>query len=110
MARMACGAGDLEGSRMPAYLVVNSTVTDQAQLDAYLANVGPTLAGRDFKVLVATTSAEAVEGTPAGERLVIMEFPDRAALRDWYDSPEYATVREHRLAGTSGFGVIADGL
>ena len=95
---------------MPAYLVVNSKITDQAKVDEYLAAVGATLTGHECRVLVATTEAEAVEGTPAGERLVVMEFPDRAALRAWYDSPAYADVKKLRLAGTEGFGVIADGL
>ena len=95
---------------MPAYLVVNSTISDQSQLDAYLANVGPTLAGHEFKVLVMTTEAQAVEGEPAGERLVIMEFADEAALRAWYDSPAYAEAKKFRLAAGAGFALIANGL
>ncbi|MCU1503370.1 MAG: hypothetical protein JWM12_2724 [Ilumatobacteraceae bacterium] len=95
---------------MSAYLVVNSKISDQSHLDAYIAAVGPTLTGHDFKVLVATTEAEAVEGSPAGERLVIMEFPDKAALRAWYDSPAYREVKKLRLAAGEGFGVIAEGI
>jgi uncharacterized protein (DUF1330 family) len=95
---------------MSAYLVVNSKVSDQSQLDAYLAVVGPTLAGHQFKVLVLSTEAEAVEGNPPGERLVIMEFPDKAALRAWYDSPAYSEAKKFRLAAGEGFGLIAEGL
>jgi uncharacterized protein (DUF1330 family) len=95
---------------MSAYLVVNSTVSDQSQLDAYMAAVGPTLAGHEFKLLVATTGATAVEGTPAGERLVIMEFADEAALRAWYDSPGYSEVKRLRIAAGDGFALIADGI
>ena len=95
---------------MSAYLVVSSSITDQSKLDAYLDSVGPTLAGHTFKVHVATTEAETVEGTPPGPRLVVMEFPDHAALRAWYDSPEYAPARDLRLAGTDGFAVIAGGV
>jgi uncharacterized protein (DUF1330 family) len=95
---------------MPTYLVVNSKVSDQSQLDAYMAAVGPTLAGHEFKVLALTTTAQAVEGTPPGERLVIMEFADEAALRAWYDSPAYAEVKKFRLAAGEGFALIAEGL
>jgi uncharacterized protein (DUF1330 family) len=94
---------------MSCYLVTNAKITDQAKLDEYQAAVVPTLAGHQFKVLVATADSEAVEGSP-GERTVIMEFPDRAALRAWYDSPAYTEVRKLRLAGTDGNGVIVDGL
>jgi uncharacterized protein (DUF1330 family) len=82
---------------MPTYLVVNSKVSDQSQLDAYMAAVGPTLAGHDFKVLAMTTEAETIEGNPIGERVVILEFADKAALRAWYDSPAYTEVKQFRL-------------
>jgi len=95
---------------MSAYLITNSTVTDQSKIDEYMAAVGATLAGHEFKILVATSDQEVVEGSPAGERTVVMEFADRAALRAWYDSPEYQAVRGLRLAGTDGFGIIVDGL
>jgi|tagenome__1003787_1003787.scaffolds.fasta_scaffold20932543_4 uncharacterized protein (DUF1330 family) len=95
---------------MPAYLVVNAKITDQSQLDQYMAAVGPTLAGHEFKVLVASTENEVLEGSTAGERTVIMEFADRAALHAWYDSPGYAEVRKFRLAGTDGFAIAVDGL
>lgn len=95
---------------MSTFLVVNSKVSDQSQLDAYMAAVGPTLAGHEFKVHVATTEAQAVEGTPVGERLVIMEFPDQAAFRAWYDSPAYTEAKKFRLAAGEGIGLIAEGL
>ena len=99
-----------ETAPMSAYLITNSTVTDQSKIDEYMAAVGATLAGHEFKILVATSDQEVVEGSPAGERTVVMEFADRAALRAWYDSPEYQAVRGLRLAGTDGFGIIVDGL
>ena len=94
---------------MSAYLVVNAKITDQSQLDQYMAAVGPTLAGHEFKVLTVSTDPEVLEGSP-GERTVIMEFADRAALHAWYDSPGYAEARKFRLAGTDGFAIIVDSL
>ena len=94
---------------MPAYLIVNAKITDPAKLDEYMAAVGPSLAGREFKVLAVTTDTEVVEGR-AGERTVLMEFPDREALHAWYDSPEYTAAKQLRLAGTDGIGVIVDGI
>jgi uncharacterized protein (DUF1330 family) len=38
-----------------------------------------------------------------------MEFPDRAAVHAWYDSPGYVEARKFRLAGTDGIGIIVDG-
>lgn len=100
--------GACDAAPMPAYLIVNARITDPSKIDEYMAAVGPTLAGREFKVLAVTTDTEVVEGT-AGERTVVMEFPDREALHAWYDSPEYAAAKQFRLAGTDGMGIIVDG-
>jgi uncharacterized protein (DUF1330 family) len=94
---------------MPTYLIVNATITDQELLDAYHAVVGPTLAGHDVKVRVATDTAQTIEGEPAGPRVIVMEFPDEEAFRAWYDSPAYREVIDLRLKATSGFAVLAPG-
>ncbi len=94
---------------MSCYLIVNASITDQEKLEEYRLAVGPSLAGRDVKVLVSTNEATTLEGEPAGDRAVILEFPDRAALLDWYHSDAYQAVIGLRLAGTSGFAIIAEG-
>jgi uncharacterized protein (DUF1330 family) len=94
---------------MSSYLIVNASITDQGKLDEYRNAVGPTLAGRDVKVLVSTNEATTLEGEPAGARAIVIEFPDRAALLDWYHSDEYQAVIGLRFAATAGFAIIADG-
>ena len=37
-----------------------------------------------------------LEGDWEPHRLVIIEFPDMGSLMDWYDSPEYARLKEIR--------------
>ncbi|MBI5089437.1 MAG: DUF1330 domain-containing protein [Actinobacteria bacterium] len=95
---------------MSVYFIVNSTITDPAGLDDYVAAVGPTIAGRDMTLRVVTNEAETVEGQPAGSRVVVIEFPDRDGFRSWYDSPEYQAVIGLRLASTVGFAVLVDGV
>lgn len=94
---------------MSSYLIVNASITDPDKLDEYLLAVGPSFAGRDVKVLVSTNEATTLEGEPAGCRAVVLEFPDRAALLDWYHSDAYQAVVGLRFAGTAGFAIIADG-
>ena len=94
---------------MPTYLIVNATITDQELLDAYHAAVGPTLAGHDVVVRVATDTAQTIEGEPAGPRVIVMEFPDEDAFHAWYDSPAYREVIGLRLKATNGFAVLAQG-
>jgi uncharacterized protein (DUF1330 family) len=94
---------------MPAYFVVNSAVTDAELLAQYRAAVGATFDGHDVEVLASTDVAETVEGRSAGQRVVILRFPDADAFRAWYDSPAYQAIIGMRAAATDGFAVLADG-
>ena len=95
---------------MSSYLVVNADIVDAEMLVKYSKAAGPTVAGRPLKAVVVSNEAEALEGTPAGKRVVIIEGPTREALLEWYNSPEYQAVIGMRLAATNGFAVIVDGL
>lgn len=94
---------------MAAYFIVNAHVTNPAGLERYLAAVGASFEGHDIKVLAATNEATAIEGTPVGERAVVLEFPDRDAALAWYNSDVYQEVVGLRLAATEGFAILADG-
>lgn len=94
---------------MAAYFIVNSHITDPDGLARYRAAVDPSFEGRDVKILVSTDDATTIEGTPAGERAVVLEFPDREAALAWYNSAEYRDVIGMRLAATEGFAILVDG-
>ena len=94
---------------MPAYIVVNATITDQALLDEYVAAAGATLGGHQVKVHVANNEATFLEGE-AGERIVVLEFPSRDAAMGWYQSPDYQAIIDKRLNSTKGFLALVDGL
>jgi uncharacterized protein (DUF1330 family) len=95
---------------MACYLVVNARITDPEGLIAYSKAARGAGVGHPVKAVVVTNDAETLEGEPVGSRVVILEFPDKAALRAWYDSPEYQAVVGMRFAATEGFAVIAEGL
>jgi uncharacterized protein (DUF1330 family) len=94
---------------MPAYFVVNSTVTDPDLLAEYRAVVGSTFEDHDATVLASTDEAETIEGQPAGARVVIVRFPDVDAFRSWYESPAYQAIIGMRSDATDGFAVLAEG-
>ena len=95
---------------MATYFVVNATITDPELLASYLAAAPATFQGSDLEVLVATNDAEAIEGDPAGRRVVILKLPNEDSFRSWYDSSAYRDVIGMRLESTSGFAVLAPGL
>ena len=94
---------------MPAYLIANYTITNEAGYAAYPPAVAPTLAPFGGRLLVADFASEPVEGAPAAVSIVV-SFPDKQKARDWYESDAYTAVRDLRIANTDGFLLIADGV
>ncbi len=94
----------------PVYFMVHSTITDQAKLDAYMAQVFATVPSEGFRVVAIDDAPQTIEGEAPGKRLVIVELDSEERFRAWYDSPEYAPVRQLRLDGTEGFALLAAGL
>jgi uncharacterized protein (DUF1330 family) len=95
---------------MSTYFIATSTVTDPEMLSAYENAAGETLAGRDISLRAVTPEAKVIEGTSPGTRVVVLEFPDEAAFREWYDSPEYQAILSQRLQSTAGFAVLVEGM
>jgi len=55
-------------------------------------------------------AAELIEGGPEPKRVVILEFADVAAVKRWYDSPEYQKILPIRLANSTGRAFIVEGV
>src|SRR5579864_7400678 len=95
---------------MAAYFIsFRDKMHDAARYAAYLAKAGPTLGSHPgARVIVGNGALTRLEGElPDG--VVIIEFPDVAAAKAWYDSPAYQAVVGERLACTEGRAVIVEG-
>jgi uncharacterized protein (DUF1330 family) len=95
---------------MKAYVVVQERVNDQAMFDAYRKEVPATIAAHGGRFLSRGGGLSIVEGEWPLPRLVIIEFPSRAAAEAWYRSPEYQKILPLRLKSAVGNFVIADGV
>ena len=89
-------------------MVFNYTVNDADGYGAYRAAAMPTIASSGAEVLVADQQSETAEGAP-GHTTVILRFESKDAARAWYDSLDYQSARELRLASTSGMAVLCEG-
>ncbi len=86
---------------MSAYVILTRETTfDQGELDIYGKEAKAASAGRDMKVLAFYGAHEDLEGGTT-EGTVILEFPDIAAAKAWYESPEYRKARLHRFNGAN---------
>ncbi|MFD7658014.1 DUF1330 domain-containing protein [Actinosynnema sp. NPDC059797] len=84
------------GVPVPAYAIVDVDVLDEEAGLAYAPVAQRTILDHGGRYLVAGPTPEAVEGTWESSRFTVIEFPDMARLRRWYDSPEYRRARELR--------------
>jgi uncharacterized protein (DUF1330 family) len=92
---------------MSVYFIVQEEIKDAAGMAAY----GPLAraAASSGKVIAAGVPT-VIEGDWHGGRLVVLEFPDEAAFRAWYDSPEYQVALKVRLAATDSRAALIQGL
>jgi uncharacterized protein (DUF1330 family) len=51
-----------------------------------------------------------IEGGPEPKRVVILEFADAAAVKRWYNSPEYQKILPNRLANSKARAFIVEGM
>lgn len=95
---------------MSAYIVfIREKTLDPAEMAIYSKDAPATTKGHPVKFLAAYGPQELLEGAPA-EGVLIAEFPDVAAAKEWYNSPAYQDVRKHRVKGAEYRVILVEGL
>ncbi len=95
---------------MSAYFIAQYLVKDPDLYKEYQRAAAPTIKASGAEVVVFDVAAETLEGEPPGPQTVILKFPDTAAAKAWYDSPEYQEIIGKRWAATDGFAVISQSM
>ena len=83
---------------MPAYVIAfqRAPDVDAQQLEDYRAANGPLVQRHGGRFAVRGGEAEVLEGTWDTRRMVVIEFPDADAARAWWESEEYAPLKQMR--------------
>lgn len=92
------------------YFLAHIDIVNEAEYKKYLDGTDEVLAKFKGKYLAVDKNPETLEGERAAGRTVIIEFPDEAELRRWYDSPEYQEILRHRLKAARCHAMIVHGL
>jgi len=95
---------------MPAYVVIELDVTNLAAMGPYRAAVGATIEQYGGRFLARGGATELIEGGPEPKRIVIIEFADIAAVKRWYNSPEYQKILPGRTDNSTARSFIVEGL
>jgi uncharacterized protein (DUF1330 family) len=111
-------SGTSEEVSMPAYLIVHRRkITDNESLKRY-DNVEASIGKFGGKVLIRSDEFLVLEGRwqsgsssddARPERITVIEFPDMAQLRHWYDSQDYAKLKEIRKENSASDIVAVEG-
>jgi uncharacterized protein (DUF1330 family) len=97
-------------AHMTAYVIfIRDSTSDAAEMATYAQMARTARAGHDLTPLAAYGKFEVLEGDPI-EGAVLIQFPDFAAAKAWYDSPAYQAAAQHRYAGAKYRGFIVEGL
>jgi uncharacterized protein (DUF1330 family) len=95
---------------MPAYVLVDLIVTDQATMDEYRQQVPATLQKYGGRFLVRGGAHQTIEGSWKPNRLVVLEFPSMEQAKRWYDSEEYREPKAMRLRAGNANLVMVEGV
>jgi uncharacterized protein (DUF1330 family) len=91
---------------MPAYLIVETDITDPEQYEQYKAASPGAIAAGGGRFLVRGGEMAVLEGDWQPTRLVVVEFPDLEAAKAFYESEEYRAAMKLR-EGAARLNMVA---
>ena len=95
---------------MPAYVIVQTDITDPEQYEKYKAASPGAIAAGGGRFLVRGGELAVLEGEWQPSRLVVLEFEDLAAAKRWYESDAYQEAKKLREGAASLRIVAVQGL
>jgi uncharacterized protein (DUF1330 family) len=95
---------------MPAYVIVETVVSDPEQYERYKEAAPPAIAAFGGRYLARGGELAVLEGEWNPARVVILEFPDLETAKSWYASEEYGAARTLREGAAKLHMVVVEGL
>ena len=94
---------------MKAYLVLDLSVNDFGGFRKYIAEIPAFIAKHSGKYIVQGVQPTIIEGDWKPERMVIIEFPERANAEAFLSDPQARDLFKVRHATTTSKLVLVDG-
>jgi uncharacterized protein (DUF1330 family) len=83
-------------------------IHDPATYLKYTVLTPPIVARHGGRFLTRGDEVSTHEGETFTERMVIIEFPDRASAEAWYNDPDYQKASEFRRAASRGRMILQE--
>ncbi len=95
---------------MPAYVIAAVTeARDQDALIEYRRRNTGAVADHGGRFVIRGGESEVLEGDWPTQRIVLIEFPDAAAARTWWESDEYAPLKAMRREASDTNILLVEG-
>ena len=85
---------------MTAYTIVMVKVDNPDTYKEYTSRTPPIVKKYGGKFLVRGGEVDTIEGELFNDRLVILEFPSKQSIHDFFADPEYRAAAEYRKASS----------
>jgi uncharacterized protein (DUF1330 family) len=101
-----CGRGET----VSCYCVVDLDVKNRELMMPYSQKVADVVKKYGGRYLARSSEIKTIEGDWRPTFVAILEFPDEAALRRFYASPEYEPLKKIRLTAASTSSIVVPGV
>lgn len=95
---------------MSVYIIAQLKFTERARYDRYQSRFMGVFTKFKGRLLVADERPVVLEGEWPRDKVVIMEFPDAEAAREFQESPEYREIAVDHKAGANAVVLTVRGL
>jgi uncharacterized protein (DUF1330 family) len=95
---------------MAAYVIIDIDVKDQLAYEEYKKRGAPTIIAHGGKPLARGGKTEVLEGSWQPKRMIVLEFKDAQAAKEWWNSEDYHQAKKFRLGAASANVVLLEGL
>jgi len=95
---------------LAVYFIVDVTIDNPQSYAEYSKQVGPMVARYGGRFLVRGGTTSTIEGDWQPQRLVMLRFPDRGAIRAFMEDADYAPLKALRQRVASTDLVAVDGI
>lgn len=91
------------------FIYARKEITDEVKSREYSRRAVPQIQHFGGEVLAARGAVEVLEGDWKPESVTVLRFDDMEALKAWYESAEYAPLKQMRLDSNIGDIIAIDG-
>ncbi len=93
---------------MTAFIMMDIYIDDMEGYSAYPRQVWPLIEKHGGKITHRMSNFEVLEGDWCPRRVLLAEFPDKAAAKAFMDDPDYQPLKDIRLKTSTSLIVLGD--